>query len=993
MNVRALSFAVALAFVGLGAIVYLLGPGSPEWEEFEREAVTPQSSSESARSEGTQNLIGSESTPGTLVGSAPEAPARVDVGIAETQAEGQDANLRESGRSAVSTVAGRLVDGSGRGVGGAYLRPGRGALGTVLVEGKSKSDGTFELAVPAGTTELRVVADGFALHHEPLTLLPGQESNLREVVLELGGVLEGVVLDANGAPLQGAELFLNKPGVAVSLAPVRFGPRGPADNKTDSLGRFRIGHAPTGDWQIQVVYPDRPLGTFEGQAVEPGSTVGDLVFQLERGADITGVVLGFVPGSRLQVVALAADSPEGPGAAGLRSFGRRRVAACEVSEDGSWRLQGIEVDQVVDLDLYESFGGQAPNSISEQSVQARAGDAGVALAYRPGWRLAMRVVDARSGEPVENFRLSFGPQFALQAAEPDTEPPFVDGRVRFSGLRMPSRVFFKGKPTGQIEAQGYAPHRLELPAQPGEDLLDLGRILLDPVPRITVRVTDRETGLPVVGALVNRKLTPSEGRPFDRSVRHNLRPSAGDSGQSSAVWTPGQSRTKSDGVAVLDGLPGRLAELIVSHPDFANSRVPSLALSDESLELGVELDRGGTVEVTVVDEKGRRVSMATVMSGPVHSQQASQAWLRSNNPLSGTMRVETNSQGIALFRQLSLGTHSFWLDEEPKQVASGFVIKTESNEGARAEVDVTGPEQIQVQLVARVQPEVQGRITQAGVPLAGASVFARDRASGDFSAYASLAMLGQEPGVLTDGDGRYRLAGLEPEDYILEIRHPSRALLFEVPFGLAGQDEQIDVDLPVNAIEGRVTDLGGQALVGVPVRAVLGGPALQAVLLNSKSGGTGPSGSSAAGASVVTDGDGRYRLQGLPLDRELLVIAEPPASLGSFVPTKSEPVRLSSKQTARDVDIVCPEGGRIRVTLDFGDGDPGRVLLVASETGGRRSRRTELVEGHTELLLEGLAVGSWKLSASLVGAPVSIDEAGTEVEVIAGKTVEVTLAP
>ncbi len=1013
MNSRALVFLLAAALLGLGGF-FVLSESGPDAGAGDGGAAPGTQVADDPEPPQTSQLASALSVEGGSASAGNRVAAEVDAGAMP----GESAATKSLNSLSKATVTGRVIDSLGQGLGGVQLelksRVAGDQLGSLIdvqlsnqLQGRagasalSESDGSFSMEVAGtGAFRLSVLAEGYERLTESLNLDSGQRLELFDLTLTEGCILAGRVVDANGAPVPGAGLNLSTQTGQQIFASFRAGSSNDPDATTDASGSFRLSHAPAGDWEVRVTHDEHPAKSFQGEAAGVGSTVSGLLFELDRAAEISGSIVGFVPGSKLRVFAFDASAAE-EGTSGLQTLGRRRVKSCDVDAGGTWMLRGLKADRDYDLELYEerptSFGFE---SISERAVQARAGDAGVALDYRPGWELAMQVVDSRTGEPIEDYKFIFGPQFSVQGAEPSAGPPFAEGRSSYSNLRMPSRAWYTGGPTARVEAQGYAARKVEIPEMPSGGQLDLGQILLDPVPSLTVRVTDLETGDPVEGARVARSIQ-TQGRSEGSgaalgsvSMRRSIRVDG-----EAVDWSPGFASTDSDGIAVLDGLPGERVDLTVTHGNYAPSRVEDLPPTDEPSEVAVELGPGGQVEVRVVDESGQPVPGVEVS----HTEGLSGDGLESASALLGSFGggrgavTATDSEGLVRFLRLPYGTHGFRIQEDQASPGAGLILFDDDSGPDWTEVLVTDSGLVEIQLVLLEKSEVTGRITQVGVPLAGASVSSRrdDPDAGPLAGFGGAISLGGDSGVRTNNDGEYRLDGLEPGDYVLEIRHASRALPAEVPFTVVGRSERVDADLSINAIEGRVLDTNGEPLAGVVVRAETPGSSQAISIFFSTTGDSGPSGGilqSAASSTVLTEDDGRYRLQGLPAETELRVVADPPSSLGSFTSAKSELLTVGPEETREEVDIVCPEGGAIRVLLDFGSDNPSPVILMARSEG--QVSRTEMIQGRTEMLLEGLAAGDWNLTASRIGPSVSLGgNGGEQVEVVPGQTIDVTLVP
>ena len=735
MSSRAL--VLVLAAVLLGLVGFFLfsesGPdagsadsGAPAATQTAKEPGAPPSSELAA----AQTIVGGAASSGNRVAAEAEAGAEPVELAAESSQKA----------TPTTTLTGRVVDAQGRGLAGVQLElrsqlAGFGSLGLFDLQlperpegtsGTTGSDGRFSMEAPGeGAAALSLLAEGYERRIKSVTLNPGDRRELSDLTLTKGCILSGRVVDASGAPVSGAGLkFVEQAGPRI-FASFGGGFSGRPDATTDDSGSFRLSHAPAGAWRIEVNHDSHPAKNFEGEAVEAGSTVSGLLFQLDRAGSISGSIVGFVPGSKLQVTASSARAADESNT-GFQVLGRRVVRTCQVEADGTWILRGLEAEETFDLELHEvrpnNFRAEA---ISERAVQARAGDAGVTLEYQPGWALTMQVADSRTGEPIEDYRFLFGTQFSNRAEESDTDRPFADGRSSYSNLRMPSGFWFAENQTASVEAQGYATRQLEIPEVAPGGLLELGRILLDPVPTLTVKVTDAETGEPVSRARVGREVLSSDnfGAGGTRLATTSSRVAVldGESLNSSS----GSALTDSNGIAVLDGLPGARVDITVTHPAYAPSQIEDLPLADEPSEVAVELGKGGQVDVMVVDESGRPVPGIRVG----HKERSPSDGLGQDIASRfefADRRVTTNSNGLARFNRLPFGTHGFRIEEDPAPTGGTIVMFSDGPGSDWTEFLLATSEPVEIQLVLLEKSEAFGRITQVGAPLAGATVSSRN---------------------------------------------------------------------------------------------------------------------------------------------------------------------------------------------------------------------------------------------------------------------------
>ena len=693
----------------------------------------------------------------------------------------------------------------------------------------------------------------------------------------------------------------------------------------------------------------------------------------------------------------------------VQLFGRRQLKRVDVEQDGSFRIGGLPVERELELELFEptasdnfEFGMGTGRSAGTQPVRARAGEAGVTLFFQAGAALAMRVVDAKSGAPIEDYRVSFGPSFALETLVPDEGPPHADGRARFGNVRLPNTLWFDGDASGLVVARGYAPLDLDLPDLSAGGEFDLGTLRMTPVPQLTVRVTDGETGEPVEGARVELAVAadPMSGGTFEARITRRVEMTTDDGG---VVEVSGPeldtARTDEDGVAVLDSHPGKRVDISVSHRDYAEGRLSGVVLpEDADSEHELALGKGGTVVVSVFDAAGDPLPGATVMRQRMSDADGLiselSAWSMDSDD-----REVTGPDGVARFERLASGTHAFKLSEASTVPSGGdvFIAISETGDGSWTELEVAEGETYELTLQESERFAVYGRVTEGGQPLVGARVSAKPKSDDPFGRMGpGMIELGGGGGERTDKDGDYRVEGLEPGEYVLTVNHADRALPTEVPFELVLGERRVDVDLSQNAIEGRVLGTDGKPLEGVTVRAERAegeGTRARAIFLTVDNGNAsgGVFDSASGGGSALTDADGFYRLAGLPADTELVVVADPAANHPFHTTERSDPVTVGYDETKGGVDLECPEGGTMVVRLDYGSGDPVPTLVFARNADGEP--KTQMVQSSTEVTFEGLAAGTWTVSANRMGGSMQIGGGGTEVEVVAGEEAEVTLTP
>ena len=243
----------------------------------------------------------------------------------------------------------------------------------------------------------------------------------------------------------------------------------------------------------------------------------------------------------------------------------------------------------------------------------------------------------------------------------------------------------------------------------------------------------------------------------------------------------------------------------------------------------------------------------------------------------------TDSEGRVFFRNLRAGAHGFRIDDGS---GGGFVLERGGGNRAYASISMGGAETpfeefelaagetLAITLVQGVSSSLSGVVSEDGIPLEKAEL--RLVADGD----PPMPGMGGGPTARSDAAGNYLFENVEPGTYELVVSHPSRALAYRQEVELRAGAEQLDLDLDVTVVEGRVTDEEGLPLAGARVRAeqVRSGPqrrvAFVMVTQDDDGGADLVVGGSDAAEPVTTDEGGRYTLRGVPSGMNVRVRAE-----------------------------------------------------------------------------------------------------------------------
>ncbi|HED65531.1 MAG TPA: carboxypeptidase regulatory-like domain-containing protein, partial [Planctomycetes bacterium] len=612
------------------------------------------------RGDGASGARGIEADAGVAVQGAeaplaPNAPSRsgTDQEVARREVEGTPAFPEE--RAAPETdrgrvrLEGRVVDPLGTPIVGAEVLalasdgfPVSFSYGSLFGQGhEATTDARGRFAIeglPGGRIGLRVLAAGYAPYERRDMVLPTDEVFRMETIrMEPGAILSGFVLDPDGRPVSGAELRFIDPGQALgALAVLQREPLA----VTGEDGAFRLDRIPLGTWGIHVHSEEHPNKRFEGLTETPGEEVAGLRFVLPYGEHIEGHASGLPEGlwRDLEVVAVRVGVD-------WSSFDPRRAP---LAEDGAFVLRGVIPKEEYELRLSaKSKDAWMSWETFSKTITAFAGTSGVEIPYQAESALVFRVVDSKTLQPIEDFEVRAGIDWTAPMKNEDgsiaTHHP--GGRARFGDLRPEDA---RDRAQLEIRAAGYGDFARESIALIAGQELDLGDLLLDPVPVLRVNVVDGATGAPIAGAKVALELEDrfGEGGGFEMTV-----------GDGPGSWRQGRMRvatTDSSGLALLSIPEGEVVDLTVRAVGYAVFEEQGLALPrGESVDRTVVLGRGGEVVVRVMDPEGQPVAGAQVLHRGVGEQGPS-----FGNPFGGGGEV-TDSSGEVVFEHLAPGRHEF----------------------------------------------------------------------------------------------------------------------------------------------------------------------------------------------------------------------------------------------------------------------------------------------------------------------------------------------
>ena len=284
-------------------------------------------------------------------------------------------------------------------------------------------------------------------------------------------------------------------------------------------------------------------------------------------------------------------------------------------------------------------------------------------------------------------------------------------------------------------------------------------------------------------------------------------------------------------------------------------------------------------------------------------------------------------------------------------------------------VEVTEGGEHELTLVQAARSVLYGRVTEAGQPLAGATLrlsawspAVSEAGMGEMMFFAGFGGGGLDK--RSKGDGSYRMKEKAAGEYELFVSHATRAMQERFRVTLTPGEVKFDVDLSLTGLAGIVLDEFGQPVPGAKVSVSKPGAldmSHDLVILGGTGGGGSFSSEGGLGGSS-TNLDGSFQLKGLIAGEEL----ELSVKKNPYQPVKQSISPLSSGELRSGLRVVMERGGGVKVHMLSSDGSPvefGSLLLTKVEASSAPIVREGGVHnGSTSF--EGLAPGEWTVEAT-----------------------------
>jgi protocatechuate 3,4-dioxygenase beta subunit len=847
--------------------------------------------------------------------------------------------LRDAGAPrAVTRLCGRVVDAQGQPVEGVRVlcaAAGRGpstpldsaAWEEARREASSGADGRFCVeGAPAGVVRVALRSlDHAPLDIEGLLTERDVDNDVGDLEVSLGARLTGIVVDARGRPVEGAWLVrpwdTDRPGLGR-----KPGELGMVLGRSHASGEFDLRGVPVGPWTILVHAPEHPDLAAHGATSTPGEHRDDLVLRLQPAASIRGRVV-VTPGPHapeLEQIEVRSFHTADESAARGEAAVSMRVAS--VQRDGRFHIEGLAAERSYRLSVNLREGAVARREVTlDAGASAKAGDENVEIRIGGVNSITFAPRDAVTGKVVEGLttRLSArdanGKRRLLEAVARDTD----GGRVQVLSDRRLS--------TGErayltLSTDEYHPFESEpFDVLPGAEL-NLGELALRPRPRLEFRVVSAQGGEPVSGARVWIKLEEAANGEQASTLRSEL--------------------TGSDGLATVFGSEGACGQVLARHDRFASSTLSTACFRDAAQRLELVLTPGATLHVRVLQRDGGPAASRTV-----HAQRDPNVPIGPAETLRMLERTEnTDGAGLAIFTGLTPGAYRVVL-VEPRVGAPRTLTEHSSS---TAFLVLAPDEERELELVALARGTLSGRVTSARRPLPNATVSLSPGSSSYPRAYTGR---GEPLRVRTDSQGRYRIENLGVGGWNVSVTHGDFLTPTRLTLDHDGDARELDIDLPRNAVLGRIVDARGDAVSDAKV--IVG---RWQNVSNPRNRRERPFAPFLNGApAAVTGADGTFLLQGLPADRLAIEVRHP-----RFQVLLTKPFVLVAGAEQSLGDLVLPSAGRVEVELErLPEGAPRpRAILrrldgPRDESGGRETRALTL-DSRGRASFAALAPGKWR---------------------------------
>ena len=407
-----------------------------------------------------------------------------------------------------------------------------------------------------------------------------------------------------------------------------------------------------------------------------------------------------------------------------------------------------------------------------------------------------------------------------------------------------------------------------------------------------------------------------------------------------------RGRTDAEGRFQLAGFEAGKVELTVRAPGFiASEQEVQAGASDVTIELRPSCSLSGIVVSTADGEPVHDFRAGLALAGGIFDPSDPLGIEKRMRSATGSQAFRQREDGTFTLEGLEPGTYDLTVQAQGygDTTVAGLEIGAE---GRKGQVVMLPPEAV-----------VTGQVVTArtGQPIEGAEVAPR---AGSGIEQIFEGMMGQGPRASTDGEGRFRIGGLDSQPVSLNVRHPAfREHTAEALVLQPGERRDLGrIALSDGGrIFGRVLDQGGR---GVPSVVVL--------LTNS------------TGTMVKrdsTDPAGRYEIRGLPPGTFNVMRADFTMEFGEdaspmdFLKDLVMQAVTLAEDEEREVDLRVATGGGTRVhgTVRAAGGPvEGAMVSLLPDRGGYDRMGMAMTDKHGAYEMEDVKPGRYTLQVVML---------------------------
>ncbi len=735
-----------------------------------------------------------------------------------------------------------------------------------IAERSSAADATGHVVfaqVPVNRYDVVATAAGYAPQRSSVRI--SRSGAVAEVSLAMkrGAKVGGIVVDAEGGPVEGARVTYQ----GASDWSVQ------ADPRLDSVlsgsdGRFVIATLPSGSFRFVAKAKGHAVGTSEVTKLDGAAEVTDIRIEMEASATITGRVLSVdgnpVVTARVRVAAKSAGMVRRSGA--VRQVYTDDQGTYEIGELRRRDHEVVAMHESASSEIVSADLGVAPHKVTlDLNLSVIGMIAGV-------------VVDSKD-EPIAGAQVTVFPDFRKGSGRSasewrmrgmSTELTDAGGRFRVSGLQPEKDYRVRAIP-GSSNNAGRVWLSDGIEARSGDE---------------NVRIV-----LPADGGIRGKVLLANGEAPELFTV--------------SVGWRRGTPFSSKDGSFELSELPPKTFTLVIQGPGIDESRVEDVIVKEgDYADVGtITATKGRTISGTVLDSGGSPAAGATVSAGRVIFGDGSSAKASggSRNPLArGTKTATSNEDGQFTLYGVVMGDLSMVADHETLGRSMPISVQQSSTsmEGIALQLQKTGA--------------LEGIVSKNGSPEEGVVVTA-----------TSVKFPGVTFNVSSGSDGSYRFDRLIADTYRVKAMfgaNPMSGMSFFAETTSVSIDSTatLNIDFVEGGVAVRVTlsaekDLGFSRIniVGPDIVATTARE-LEAVMASSRgfeSMGMSIRGRPATSKNVLP---GRYQLCAIVYPSEVSGMQGTMAYMqreGDNLPTQCQALEVAEGATEQDVamTVVVPD--------------------------------------------------------------------------------------